>query len=767
MPVDLVDLSTKAADSAEFDAINALLDRLGDRAKRYLSWRQVRANSSADVYAVLRALVARPAVDAEAEAAAAQSETDGAQNDRHKERVKTRQRQRIRSAREISAKLEAGRLLVNAKRREACRFDLKKFCETYFAGFFPLAWSPAHLVVIQRIETAVLKGGLFGVAMPRGSGKTTLSVVAVVWSVLFGHRRSVVLFGATKEAAVELMVIIKSMIEGEDYPELVEDFPEVCVPCGEIEDKAIMCKGQLCDGKSTRMRWDSDRVLLPRLEGSESAGACIRTRGLSGHLRGLVHKHAGRLVRPDFVILDDPQTDESAMSVEETKKRFKTIEKGVRGLAGPGQRIAGLMPCTVIEQDDLADTILSGSPGWAAERIPMLADFDGVPESSADRWEELREIYAQEMNSEAYPKTNSYFAEHRADMEAGISHYWPERVEAGFVSAIQHAVCWYMTRPESFWSEAMQKPAGEDDPDADLLSVEEIQQKQHGAGEGVIPNGGEVLVAFIDVQHSLLFYCVMAWKPGDFSGYVVEYGAWPKQRTRNFTLSQARPRLADRYKGRRGSRLGLENVIRQGLTDCLGYLFAKEFKREDGQLIPMARAAVDCSDGKLSVHLREVIGELKNPRVMAAFGRDAELSGKPKPGDKKGDFWRARNDDYVKIRKLTYRPNYWKAFLHSRLATDYGEPGSVSLFADEFWTHATFAEHLRAEQRTIKRIRTTEGEETVAEFKNPPGAQNHWFDCAVGCAVLASHEGVALWQRISSRAPARVKLSELRKARRA
>jgi hypothetical protein len=497
LPVDLVDLSEKAIDAAEFSALDLLLDRLGDRVKRRLSWRQVRANSSKEAYDVLRALAARPAVDVEADAAAAKGDADFRQNERHKERVKTRQRERTRSAREISAALEAGRLLIDSKRREACRVDLKKFCETYFAGFFPLAWSPAHLVVIERIETAVLHGGLFAVAMPRGSGKTTLSVVAVVWSVLFGHRRSVVLFGATKEAAVDLMVIIKSILEGEDYPELVEDFPEVCVPCGEIEDKAIMCKGQMCGGKSTRMRWDADRVLLPRLEGSESSGACIRTRGLSGHLRGLVHKHAGRMIRPDYVILDDPQTDESAMSEEETKKRFKTIEKGVRGLAGPGQRIAGLMPCTVIEEHDLADKILSGSPGWAAERIPMLSDFDGVPEESADRWEELREIYSQEMNSEAYPKTNRYFAEHREAMEAGISHYWPERVEAGFVSAIQHAVCWYMTRPESFWSEAMQKPAGEDG--SGRRSAERGRnsaEAARGAGEGVVPKGGEVLVAF-------------------------------------------------------------------------------------------------------------------------------------------------------------------------------------------------------------------------------------------------------------------------------
>jgi hypothetical protein len=53
--------------------------------------------------------------------------------------------------------------------------DFRFFCDSYFPLTFHLPWSRDHLQVIARIEQAVLRGGLFAMAMPRGSGKSTIS----------------------------------------------------------------------------------------------------------------------------------------------------------------------------------------------------------------------------------------------------------------------------------------------------------------------------------------------------------------------------------------------------------------------------------------------------------------------------------------------------------------------------------------------------------------------------------------------------------------
>ena len=61
--------------------------------------------------------------------------------------------------------------VVDPDRKQLAENDFRFFCETYFPLTFHLPWSPDHLKVIHTIEQAVLHGGLFAMAMPRGSGK--------------------------------------------------------------------------------------------------------------------------------------------------------------------------------------------------------------------------------------------------------------------------------------------------------------------------------------------------------------------------------------------------------------------------------------------------------------------------------------------------------------------------------------------------------------------------------------------------------------------
>ena len=57
------------------------------------------------------------------------------------------------------------------KRKARAASDFQFFCEVYFNRTFHLPWSDDHRKVIAKMEQAVLRGGLFAMAMPRGSGK--------------------------------------------------------------------------------------------------------------------------------------------------------------------------------------------------------------------------------------------------------------------------------------------------------------------------------------------------------------------------------------------------------------------------------------------------------------------------------------------------------------------------------------------------------------------------------------------------------------------
>jgi hypothetical protein len=87
------------------------------------------------------------------------------------EEVKRRQAER--NAELVSSAQDIGELLevLDPARKAQAQGSFRFFCETYFPDVFYLAWSADHLRVIDKIERAVRPGGLFAMAMPRGSGK--------------------------------------------------------------------------------------------------------------------------------------------------------------------------------------------------------------------------------------------------------------------------------------------------------------------------------------------------------------------------------------------------------------------------------------------------------------------------------------------------------------------------------------------------------------------------------------------------------------------
>ena len=122
-----------------------------------------------------------------AERHAPRPEPTGDPYEKMKERARARNVALAIAGRDIGALPE----VVNPDRKAQAASDFRFFCESYFPLTFHLAWSPDHLKVIAKIEEAVLRGGLFAMAMPRGSGKTTICECACIWAVLFGHREFV------------------------------------------------------------------------------------------------------------------------------------------------------------------------------------------------------------------------------------------------------------------------------------------------------------------------------------------------------------------------------------------------------------------------------------------------------------------------------------------------------------------------------------------------------------------------------------------------
>jgi hypothetical protein len=89
------------------------------------------------------------------------------------ERMK--EKARARNAALAVAGRDIGELpsVENPLQKQRASLDFRYFCESYFQRTFCLPWSADHLKVLAKIEQAVLHGGLFAMAMARGSGKSS------------------------------------------------------------------------------------------------------------------------------------------------------------------------------------------------------------------------------------------------------------------------------------------------------------------------------------------------------------------------------------------------------------------------------------------------------------------------------------------------------------------------------------------------------------------------------------------------------------------
>jgi len=656
---------------------------------------------------------------------------------RHRQKAATRSRMMSTQGRELGPLPP----VEDPARRAAAARDLAFFCRAYFPDIFHLPWSEDHLKVIRKLETCILKGGLFAVAMPRGSGKTSLCKAACLWAILYGYREFVALIGSSEGHATNMLRDLK--IQLETNTRLKEDFPEVCHPIAALEGIANRCKGQLYQGKRTFIEWTADRIVLPTIPGSAAAGAILTVAGITGQIRGMSHQRPdGRIVRPSLVILDDPQTDESAHSPSQCAAREATIAGAVLGLGGPGEKIAAIMPCTVIRPGDLADTFLNTEkhPEWNGERLKLIYAFP----TRKDLWAEYGQVLAEGLRAgKGIAPATEFYRVRRAEMDEGAVVAWPERFHHDELSAIQHAMNLLLQNEQAFWAEYQNEPLPEESVEEEDLSADQIASKLNRMRRGEVPIGCNHLTMFIDVQQNLLFFVVAAWED-DFTGYVIDYGTYPKQDRPYFTLRDARRTLAMVT-----GVAGVEGAIYAGLEKLTTDYLGREFRRADGALLRIERCLVDANWGQSTDVVYQFCRQSAHAAVlMPSHGRFIGASSRPlndyqrKPGDRVGFNWRIPNVQGRRaVRYCVYDTNFWKSFVYARLAVAMGDRGCLSLFGDRPEQHRLFAEHLTAEYR----VRTEGRGRTVDEWKlRVSGGDNHWLDCLVGCAVAASLQGVAL-----------------------
>jgi hypothetical protein len=619
------------------------------------------------------------------------------------------------------------------QRRAKADADFRFFCESYFPRLFTLAWSADHLKIITKIEAAVLRGGLFAMAMPRGSGKTSLCQTAALWAMLTGRQQFVFLIAATAEYASSALANLKSHLSQNER--LLEDYPEAVFPIRCLEGESRRCSGQRYYGRQTHIGWTADQIVLPTIPGSRCSGAIVHTSGLLGNVRGAMYiRPDGTSVRPSLVVIDDPQTDQSARSPAQIHERLAVVNGAILNLAGPGRKIAAVMPCTVIRQGDVADVILDRQKHseWQGERTKLVYQF---PTNQA-MWDRYAELRGESMRADGDGhEATEFYRENRAAMDDGAVIAWPARHNADELSAIQHAMNLRLRDEAAFWAEYQNEPKQEQQF-VEALNAVAIAQRCGGYERGRPGPDTELLTAFVDCGQYVLWWMVCGWGDG-FDGRIIDYGCWPRQRVAFVTSRSANPTLEQTYPG------GPDAALHAGLTALASELLGRQWIRTDGATLPLSRVLIDCGF-KTDIVRMTIARHAQRGLILPSKGQGIGPQNTPisdyrrRPGEKLGRGWVLGQAGTDRLRLLRYDTNLWKTHMAASLQMPVGTRGAITLFGDRPAQHELVSLHLSAEYPTMVEARGV----ALNVWQARPDRENHWLDCLVGCAVGASLQGI-------------------------
>lgn len=644
-----------------------------------------------------------------------------------------KKREAARQRKSSAAGRDIGELppVTAPKRRDAAVRSLRKFCETYFPKLFRLKWSKSHLRAIAILEQCIREGGLFAFAMPRGNGKTTLARAAATWAIFTGLKKYVVIVAATDRGARKLLRNLKRQIEVNEL--LLADFPEIVYPIKALGNVKQRAPGQLYEGQPTGLAWKDGELQFASLAGFPNTSGIIETVGITGEIRGKQHDRAdGSCARPDLVLIDDPQTKRSAKSAEMTNDREEIINADILGLAGSDGVIAAVMTCTIIRENDLAARFLNvdSKPEWNGETTALL---EKMP-TRMELWHEYAAIPSA--------KRNAFYRKRRKEMDAGAVATWPERYTRNDVSAIQFAMNLLFRDEVAFWSEYQNKPLVRDNG-ASYATPAVVASRVAERERGVVPESATTLTAFIDCHSAALYYAVLAWEP-NFTGHVLDYGTWPDQPSRYFSLASAGRTIQNEFAGK-----GESEQLYLALQATAERIVGRVWRSDAGLEHAVKLCLIDSGDGD---HTRTVFDFCRRSNFRAqlkpskGWGITAASwpmnEWKIKPGERQGDSWVVRMPPKFPFAKLVeFDANVWKSKIHRAFMLPSIQPGSMSLFGTNPKEHELFADHVGNSERPIE---TSGRGRKVNCWKILPGRpDNHWFDCVVGSAVAASVEGIS------------------------
>ena len=401
--------------------------------------------------------------------------------------------------------------LARRKRLEA---DDEAWLRWYCDKDFWLPFEKPHKAIIAEARTAMTTAGDAIVAAERGIGKSSVLYGMVLKFALSGEQQFPVYLPHTQKDQEQGVRFWKESLC--DNERIAADYPEICAPfvhAGDVAQRLVTTTWRDTGERTgARTLTSMGRAVIVFPDGR----GLIGTSSMGGNPRGMHYKPKGHgSIRPTMALIDDVQTDETAISPDAVTKTIQKINGAIRGLKRAGGNFSILIAGTCICSGDVMDHFLH-QKRWRGVRIACVERWpDGWddPKSEARRlWAEWKDKY------DAGAGEVTFYRQNKKAMVAGMvvtSPRWyfqklakqsaDKRSKVSPPVDCFHGVFreYYTMGHEAFMAERQQAPVDPVASAAVRVTPDLIVKRAIGPARGVAPEGSIRIVAGADINPGL------------------------------------------------------------------------------------------------------------------------------------------------------------------------------------------------------------------------------------------------------------------------
>ena len=605
----------------------------------------------------------------------------------------------------------------DAARRKRLEKDPEEWLRWYFPNVFTLPFSDGHREIIRAIVSNDSQGRDTVVAAPRGEGKTNIMRYMTIYLVVTKRAKFPAMGGWQSRSASEAFSTWVIAITSE---RLVADYPEYFAPFA-VSTHA---------NRLPRLHWQGEdrptgaaiksklmQIVFPDGLGAIAAGS------LQGDVKGLnITTADGLSLRPDKLLLDDPQDVKRAADPKFVADTLKQIDTQWQCLAGPDKRISMMVACTIYAPDDVGES-LGKRRNTVFVRIPRVTSwpvgFEKAESLTRQLWDRWFDLYDDDKTRDMAFR---FYRQNRAAMTNGFTVSWKYRFDRskGDPDALFSAMVDYYTKGrEAFFSEYQNQPVAHETKYYEL-TPQCILKHQIELHENEVPEDTVFASLSTDINYSYGLTYEAAAVRRNGSMHVFAKGVWCQEplpiSAKNTNIEQ-RQRLVKKALEIMAAWVDVQPwKLDVWYIDAGGEQFdtVTSFCRKAKKNGKLGRAMIGRAGKTYDPSVKTCVGRVRG-RVYACFTRE---SGK----------WYCMDADY------------YKELAQTSWITPEGEPGSSTIYKG---SHRDYADQMCREVLEAKGVIMGRGGRTMVVYKwnTLPGKHDHLDTHAMNYAA-AGYEGV-------------------------